>query len=110
LTEEQRTQALSYVSKFRERPARPTGMETRARPPRIVSADRGRLSEGAKRYLADPRDPTVVSPPAMVMQRVRRIAREQAADALKMFEARVPGEKYVLYPIHFQPEASTLVQ
>ncbi len=39
-----------------------------------------------------------------------RISRVAASDVLGVFEQPVAGEKYVLYPIHFQPEASTLVQ
>jgi hypothetical protein len=38
------------------------------------------------------------------------MVRVAAADAEHVFEKPVAGEKYVLYPIHFQPEASTLVQ
>ena len=45
-----------------------------------------------------------------MQQRLRRLARIRGAGLLGLFDEPVEGEKFVLYPIHFQPEASTLVQ
>jgi len=46
----------------------------------------------------------------MLGQRAARLGRNRAASTLDIFEQPVKGEPYVLFPIHFQPEASTLVQ
>jgi len=110
MTAEERRVAEEYVHTFRNRPARPTGMDTRARRPRIEFADLSRFRFAASRYLRDRGNPTAVPPLRAIGQRVRRITRVASADVLRMFERPVEGEKYVLYPIHFQPEASTLVQ
>ena len=110
LTETERTSAESYVTAFRERPARPPGMDTRAVKPRIELSDARKLGSAVARYFGDPADPTVTSPLQVVRQRLRRIARVRIVDATGVFDEAVAGERYVLYPIHFQPEASTLVQ
>jgi hypothetical protein len=66
--------------------------------------------QSASRYWSDANDPTLVSPVAVVRQRLRRIARVQVTELTKRFDVPRPHEQYVIYPIHFQPEASTLVQ
>jgi hypothetical protein len=110
LTSDERAAAERYVTTFRERPARPSGMATRARKPKVELADWSRLAGAASRYFGDRDDPTTVGPVQAIDQRLRRIARVASADLRGVFERPVDGEKYVLYPIHFQPEASTLVQ
>jgi len=110
LTSAERAAAESYVTEFRDRPARPSGMTTRAKRPGIELRDLAVLRRAARRYFGDRADPTAVGPLRAVKQRVRRITRVATADIRRVFERPVSGEKYVLYPIHFQPEASTLVQ
>lgn len=110
LTPEQRELAERYVADFRERPRRPTGMETRSRPPSFSRRDTTLLLTYLRRYVDDRDDPTATPPWLAVGQRIRRIYRQRAAALTDTFDAPVPGERYVLYPIHFQPEASTLVQ
>jgi Capsule polysaccharide biosynthesis protein len=110
LSPNERELAESYVAKFRDRPARPTGMATRAKRPKIELADARRLAGAAAHYFGDRGDPTAVSPWQAVSQRLVRMSRVAAADLQDVFEKPVAGERYVLYPIHFQPEASTLVQ
>jgi hypothetical protein len=110
ISDERRAAAQQYITAFRNRPVRPSGMVTRAKRPRIGLADLALLRTAAMRYFGDRHDPTAVGPLQAVQQRVTRIARVAAADMRGVFEKPVPGEKYVLYPIHFQPEASTLVQ
>ncbi|MCC6217539.1 MAG: hypothetical protein IT376_21960 [Polyangiaceae bacterium] len=110
LDAEQRGAAERWVAEFRARPSRPTGMETRARVPGLETADAGRLWEFTARWAADRRDPTVTSPTTMVAHRATRLVRMRWAAATRLYEAPAHGERYVLYPIHFQPEASTLVQ
>jgi hypothetical protein len=110
LTDSERSSAEDYLDKFRNRPKRPTGMAARGRKPRIELSDASRLGSAAARFFGDRRDPTVVSPMRAVRQRLLRMARVAAADVLRVFEKPVEGERYVFYPLHFQPEASTLVQ
>lgn len=110
LTAEERARAESYLKEFLERPARPTGMAQRSMKPGIKGKDALRFGTATKRYLGDPDDPTVISPWRQVQRRLVRMERVAMADARGVFEKPVEEEKYVLYPIHFQPEASTLVQ
>jgi Capsule polysaccharide biosynthesis protein len=110
LSTTQRALAEDYLAKFRDRPARPTGMDKRAKRPKLELADAGRIANASLRYFGDADDPTAVPPWRAIRTRVTRISRVAASDVLGVFEQPVAGEKYVLYPIHFQPEASTLVQ
>jgi hypothetical protein len=109
LSDSERCDAEAYVAEFRGRPDRPTGMATRSARPTIERKDATTFAKAVTRYVGDPHDPTLRPPFEVLKQRIRRIARVAATDALRTFESPVPGEKYVLYPIHFQPEASTLV-
>jgi hypothetical protein len=110
LTSEERNEAEAFVKGFRQRPERPTGMRTRARLPVVDKEDVERLAALGKRYLTDPLNPTLTSPVQALRQRAVRLARNQASQSLDYFDRPMTGERYVLYPIHFQPEASTLVQ
>ena len=110
LGDEARRQAEEYVAKFRAKPSRPKGMEVRAKQVRIDRDDGRRFAIAAARYFGDPGDPTLRPPHEVIRQRLRRIARVRIAAVRGVFEAPVAGEKYILYPIQYQPEASTLVQ
>ena len=110
LTPEEREAAATFVEQFRATPSRPTGMDVRSRLPVASENDFRRLFSASRRYYRDPRNPTLSSPVEMLRQRAVRLSRNRAADALDLFDAPVEGEPYVLFPIHFQPEASTLVQ
>ncbi len=110
LTNDERVEATKYVDEFRNHPAPPPGMNVRAVRPGMGLEDLRYLTQAVSRYLGDRDDPTSTAPLQVIRQRVRRIARIQIAEITKLFERPVAGEKYVLYPIHFQPEASTLVQ
>jgi len=110
LTPEQRALGEAYIAKFRDRPARPTGMETRAARPKIELADARRLATAATRFFGDRGDPTAIPPWRAMTTRLTRMSRVAWAEVRGVFDDPVPGERYVLYPIHFQPEASTLVQ
>ena len=109
LTASERAEAEGYIASFRDRPARPTGMATRALRPRVTFADVARLRDLTSRYFGDSRDPTVTSPLRAIVQRARRITRARIADAM-LFDEPCATERYLLYPLHFQPEATTLVQ
>lgn len=110
LTADERRDAEAFVQAFRDRPARPTGMDTRAKKIGLERQDAGKFFAAFSRYAVDPDDPTGTHPALVIRNRVRKIIRVRAADAAGVFEKPVPGEKYVLYPLHLQPEASTLVQ
>ena len=110
LTDAERAIATDYVAKFRNRPARMPGMDVRGARPGIALSDLGRLVTSVRHYLGDPGNPTAIPPWQVLRQRLTRIARVAVADRADIFEPPVPGEKYLLYPLHFQPEASTLVQ
>lgn len=62
----------------------------------------------ARRWQQDPRNPILRSPSSVVGQKAVRLARHWAT-RFGVFDQPVPGEKYVLFPLHYQPEASTLV-
>lgn len=70
-------------------------------------SDLKRIVQSARRYARDPRNITLVSLAAMIRQRAIRMLRDRLSRGA--FEAPVPNERYVLYPLHFQPEVSTLV-
>lgn len=110
LTPEEREAAASFVSEFRAKPSRPTGMDVRSKLPVASDNDFRTLFSASRRYYRDPGNPTLSSPSRMLKQRAVRLGRNRAADALGLFDEPVDGEPYVLFPIHFQPEASTLVQ
>lgn len=110
LSADERREAESYVAGFRARPERPTGMNTRAKKPGLERSDVGRFKHALKFYLSDRANPVASPPLAVIRQRFRRIARVQLADLAGLFDKPQVGEKYILYPIHYQPEASTLVQ
>jgi hypothetical protein len=110
ITEAEREQADDYIARFRERPARMPAMALNGQTPRIRLNDLRRVSQIVRHYFGDPKNPTTTPPIQAIKQRVRRIARVHWADRAKVFERPVAGENYVFYPLHFQPEASTLVQ
>lgn len=110
LRADERARAEQYVHAFCNRPTRPAGMKTRARKPGINLGEANRLRDAAARFFGDRDDPTAVPPLRAVRSRLTRMARIVAADAAGVFEKPVPGERFILYPLHFQPEATTLVQ
>jgi hypothetical protein len=110
LTSDERRNAEAYLETFRDRPARPSGMKTRDRKPGIALSDLGRLRYAARRFFGDRENPTSIPPTRVIQQRLLRMARVRTADAAGVFEQPVAGEKFVLFPLHYQPEATTLVQ
>ncbi|MEC7520535.1 MAG: hypothetical protein VYE22_11750 [Myxococcota bacterium] len=110
LTDAQAELARAFVAGFRDRPRRPTGMQTRSRVPVPSKGDVRQLVRATAAHLRDRRDPTAVSGARAIGQRLTRWQRMARAKGGDIFEAPVEGERFVLFPIHFQPEASTLVQ
>lgn len=106
----ERDAAEQYLQAFVERPVRPPGMKTRAKKPGIGAADLRVLKLATKNFFGDRGDPTATPPLNAIGSRLRRIARVAIADATGVFEKPVDGEPFFLFPLHFQPEATTLVQ
>ncbi len=56
LSTAQRSLAENYLATFRDRPARPTGMDKRAKRPKLELADAGRIANASLRYFGDADD------------------------------------------------------
>jgi hypothetical protein len=110
LAADDRERAARFLDEFREKPRRPTGMDKRSKFRLGERDDLRRLRLTAQHMLADARNPIAIGPVQAVRRRLTRVARWSAATKLNLFEKPDPSERYVLFPIHFQPEASTLVQ
>jgi hypothetical protein len=99
--------ADTYIREFRERKAAPVGLMFRSR--LLVSKfDVNRLGFFMSRWARDRKNPTMTSPPAALLNRARRLVRNAIAEST-LFEKPVAGERFVLFPLHLQPEATTLV-
>lgn len=109
MTPDERDAAESYLAEGRTKPIEQRGNEVREKTG-IDAAEIQRFGVATRHYLADPGDPTATAPWRALTQRLRRMARVRMVEARGLFESPVRGEDYILYPIHFQPEASTLVQ
>ena len=109
LTAAERAQATEFVESFRENKARPPGLERVMRLPTLDKRDFDVFMDAVRNYREDPDNPTVFTMRQVVMNRLRRLYRNKAARAAKVFEPIDASERYILFPLHFQPEASTLV-
>jgi hypothetical protein len=103
-----RERASAFLTSFRETRSR---IQTPRRwmYPRPRLDDLRRLAIASRRYLRDPQNPVLTSPWAMARQKATRVMNHIRSSHFDMFEQPVPGEKYVLFPLHYQPEVSTLV-
>jgi hypothetical protein len=110
LTASERAAAIAFVETFRNRPVIPKGHEIHQRVPTLRRDDIAMLM-GLVRKQGDPKNPTLVTPMRALANRARRLVRISLANATSVFEKSPPLDaRYVLYPLHVQPEASTLVQ
>jgi hypothetical protein len=111
LTEAERVEASRFLETFRTRPMRPTGMSVYGQFSKATKYDAKRLVSASKAYYQDPKNPTNLGNPAQIIwRRLVRIYRERAVELWGLFEPPRTGERYVLFPLHLQPEATTLVQ
>jgi hypothetical protein len=110
LTSEQMARASRFVEDFRGGEVRPTvsTLPAKSERPRVSLGDAARLARHARLY-ARQRERYVLygSPVDAVVSRLRRIVRDRRGRGL--FEQPDPSERFVLYPLHFEPEAATLV-
>ena len=108
LSTEARARAETFLADFRER-------KTRIQAPRAWMFPTPRLDD-LRRLVAswrshgrDPLNPVLLTPLEMVRQKASRLFNDRMSRWQGLFEEPVPGERYVLFPLHYQPEVSTLV-
>jgi len=110
LTSQERAEAERFVFEFRAAPRQLPGTEVRAKLPVLEIEDLRRGADLYRKFRRDPKNPTLKAPVGAVANRLKRLVRERAALVQEVFERPVSGERYVFFPLHYQPEASTLVQ
>jgi len=103
----ERESAQQFLDEFRARRPRPPYLA--GSDPSLRTGDLGRLLLGTRRYFRDRRNITLTPPSRMLGQRATRLARDAVTRAAGYFSEPTPGERYVLFPLHFQPETTTLV-
>jgi hypothetical protein len=110
LTEDERARAVRFLDEFQASRARPTVSTIRAYDsrPTIELGDAARLLRHARLYARQrERYALYGSPLDAVASRIRRIVRDRRSG--QYFDLPHDGEPYVVYPLHFEPEAATLV-
>lgn len=60
-------------------------------------------------WLIDPYNPISCPPHRLIAGKLSSVIRSTITQFFHYFEKPVSGEKYVLYPLHYEPEASTLI-
>jgi hypothetical protein len=105
----QQAEAAAYIDGFRAAATKPDYFVKLATQPGF---DRGALrtlmSLTYRRYSLD-RDNYLLAPPyEAVLGRLSRIVKSRLLDRAH-FDSPRPGEKFVFFPLHFQPELTTLV-
>ena len=108
---EERAAAVRFLEEFRRGYVEISPLKSSwARPKWVV--DWGRFA----RYLRDHylvgrgKDYFEPSLKDYLVSRLNRLSRFYGSRALRYFEEPVSGERYVFFPLHFQPEASTMVR
>jgi hypothetical protein len=108
LTPDERDNAMVWLQEFREKPRRPSGASAFDRLPVADKGDLKRVLHQANRYMHEKHNPTLRSPGWALKRRARRLVNQRSTR--HVFEQPKPGERYLLFPIHYQPEASTLIR
>lgn len=108
LPEHLRQQAQDFLDAFRGVKQRPKYYLEYAQPPKVDFASLRTIRELLHRRSLDPDNYLLQSPWAALGGRVTRLAKNYLFDP-GHFEQPVPGEKFVFFPLHFQPEMTTLV-
>jgi hypothetical protein len=110
LTATQRIEASELLEKTLSSKKRPGDLEPKAGFRVIDSYDVGRAVEGVRRYLVDRNNPTLVPPQRMIASRAKRLVNDRFARATNVFDKPDPDQPYIAFPLHYEPEASTLVR
>jgi Capsule polysaccharide biosynthesis protein len=108
LGEEERVEVRKYIADFRSNSLPPPYMGYMARKPGLRWGDLRVLATLGYWNSRDKMDYTLVSPARAISNRLTRIVRAQLYRPL--WEQPVKHERYVLFPLHYQPEASTSVR
>lgn len=104
---EVRGRAEAFISEFRSKHLKP-GYYRTIRKPRVSGGDLSRLVRLWKDYRKDPDNYISYSPGQLVAGQIKRITRRILSDRF-LFEEPSAKDRFVLFPLHFQPEATTLV-
>ena len=104
------TKAETFLENFRQKKFRPL-MGTQIHSTRDFFKYQYFLSfiRSITNWLMDPYNPVFYRPHQLIITHLSRLIRHAATRLLHYFEKPVSGEKYVLYPLHFEPEESTLI-
>ena len=108
LSQNERAVARSHINDFRQHAAEIDYMRYMSRAPGLRIRELPVLWKLWLDYRKDPLDYTAIPPAKALADRIRRVARYRFLSA--SYEQPVPGENYVLFPLHYQPEASTSVR
>ncbi len=108
LTSDERSGADAWLRQFRQNPRRPSGASAFDKLPVADAGDFRRVLHQANRYRQERHNPTLHSPVWALRRRARRLFNQRSTAHL--FEQPKQGERYLLFPIHYQPEASTLIR
>lgn len=108
MDEEERVAVREYIAEFRSNSLAPPYMKYMGRRPGLRWKDWDLLVTLGYWNARDKMDYTLVSPALAIANRLTRIVRTQLYRPL--WEQPVKDEHYVLFPLHYQPEASTSVR
>lgn len=103
-----REQAQEFLDTFRGVKQKPKYYLEYAQPPKVDYASLRTIRELLHRRSLDPDNYLLQSPWRALGGRVTRLAKNYVFDP-GHFERPEPGEKFVFFPLHFQPEMTTLV-
>lgn len=109
LPAEKRGQTEAFLNRFRADSTKPAYFVQYAKPPALDLKSLETLFEVAHRRLVlDPNNYILDHPLRAIVNRAVRIAKAHVLDK-RSFAKPVDGEKFVFFPLHFQPEMTTLV-
>jgi hypothetical protein len=109
LGEQNRARAEAFIQNFRESATKPDYFVKFATVPSVDRESLRILGDLVhRRYFLDRNSYLLASPFAAIRNRLIRIVKARVLDR-PHFENPVLGEKFVFFPLHFQPELSTLI-
>lgn len=108
LPEPLRQHAQTFLDTFRGVKQKPKYYLEYAQPPKVDFASLRTVRELLHRRSLDPDNYLLQSPWRALAGRLTRLTKNYVLDP-GYFEQPVPGEKFVFFPLHFQPEMTTLV-
>lgn len=109
LPDDSRERAERFIEEFRSKAIKPDYFVKLATTPTIDLESLKTLVRLAyRRYALDRENYLLASPFAAIWSRFARVAKARALDR-PHFDQDVPAEKFVFFPLHFQPELTTLI-